>query len=49
MDCDFAAGRSDALWFANFTYVLTGSGTACVSFVIDAFLPVDCRLEADTR
>jgi transposase InsO family protein len=34
---DFSAGRPDAVWLADLTYVRTWSGFAYVAFVFDAF------------
>lgn len=37
VDRDFSAGRPDALWLADFTYLRCREGVAFFSFVIDAF------------
>jgi putative transposase len=37
VDRDFTAGRPDALWVTDLTYVPTRSGMAYVCFIVDAF------------
>ncbi|MCC8249770.1 IS3 family transposase [Saccharothrix luteola] len=48
VDRDFTAGRPDALWVADFTYVPTRSGTVHVAFVIDVFSRRIVGWKADT-
>ncbi|QUF06726.1 IS3 family transposase [Actinosynnema pretiosum subsp. pretiosum] len=48
VDRDFTAGRPDALWVADFTYVPTWSGTVHVAFVIDVFSRRVVGWKADT-
>ncbi|WP_309116557.1 DDE-type integrase/transposase/recombinase [Saccharothrix sp.] len=48
MDRDFTAGRPNALWVADFTYVPTWSGTVYVAFVIDVFSRRIVGWKADT-
>lgn len=48
VDRDFTAGRPDALWVADFTYVSTWSGTVYVAFVIDVFSRRIVSWKADT-
>jgi putative transposase len=45
---EFTAGRPDALWAADFTYVPTSSGTVYVAFVIDVFSRRIVGWKADT-
>ncbi len=48
VDRDFTAGRPNALWVADFTYVPTWSGTVYVAFVIDVFSRRIVGWKADT-
>ncbi len=48
VDRDFTAGRPNALWVADFTYVSTWSGIVYVAFVIDVFSRRIVGWKADT-
>lgn len=48
VDRDFTATRPNALWVADFTYVMTWSGVVYVAFVIDVFSRRIVGWKADT-
>ncbi len=44
VDRDFTAPCPNRVWVADFTYCRTWAGFVYVSFIIDVFAPLDCRL-----